>query len=210
MTAIRIVLADDHAIVRHGIRKLIETQADMVVVAELADGYQVIDVLKKTPSDILVLDLSLPRVSGVECLRRIRASELPVRVIVLSMYPEDQLALHLLREGAAAYLSKDRQPTELLAAIRKVSAGERYMTETLRALEHEVGAATSLPHEALTARESQVFQRLIIGRTVSDIAAELDLNASTVSNHLARIKEKLDAQSVGDIMRYAHRVGLLG
>lgn len=206
---ILIMLADDHAIVRQGIRKLIETQPDMRVVSELADGYQVVERLGKEPADILVLDLSLPRVSGVECLRRVRDSGQPVRVIVLSMYPEDQLALHLLREGASAYLSKDRSPEELLTAIRAVHRGEQYVTDTLRSLEAELQGAPGRPHETLTARESQVFQRLIVGRTVSDIAAELDLNASTVSNHVAKIREKLDAQSVGDILRYAHRVGLL-
>ena len=145
MTPIRIALADDHAIVRHGIKKLIETQPDMVVALEFSDGHQVVEQLGKTPVDVLLLDLSLPRVSGVECLRRIKSKGLPVHVIVLSMYPEDQLALHLLREGAEAYLSKDRQPTELLLAIRRVAAGERYVTETLRALEHEVGQTTALP-----------------------------------------------------------------
>ncbi len=206
---IRIMLADDHAIVRQGIRKLIETQPDLRVVGELPDGNQVVEHLSREPADILVLDLSLPRVSGVECLRRIREADLPVRVIVLSMYPEDQLALHLLREGASAYLSKDRSPEELLTAIRVVHRGERYLTDTLRSLEVHLQGGGSLPHETLTARESQVFQRLIVGRTVSDIAAELDLNASTVSNHVAKIREKLDAASVGEILRYAHRVGLL-
>jgi DNA-binding NarL/FixJ family response regulator len=210
MRRIRVVLADDHAIVRHGVKKLIETQPDLEVVGELSDGYNVVEFLEKNPSDVLLLDLSLPRVSGVECLRRIKSRGVPVRVIVLSMYPEDQLALHLLREGASGYLSKDRSPSELLVAIREVAGGGQYLTDTLRALEHEVGTVeTVLPHESLTPRESQVFQRLIVGRTVSDIAAELDLNASTVSNHVARIKEKLQAQSVGDILRYAHRVGLL-
>jgi DNA-binding NarL/FixJ family response regulator len=207
---IRVFIADDHAIVRHGLRELIASCTDMCVVGEATDGRQMLNVAENVECDVIILDLSLPRVGGPEVLRRLRSLRPSLPVLVLTMYPEDQYAVALLRNGASAYLCKDRPSHELLDAIRKVAAGKTYFTETIAqrflSTEKDEGAP---PHAKLTAREHQVFTLIIQGRSSSEIAAELDLTASTVSNHLAKIKEKLDAHSLADIVRYAYRAGLI-
>ncbi len=208
---IRVFLADDHSIVREGLRKLIEQDGDMTVVGEAADGRAVLSAPNRESWDLLVLDLSLPKVGGVEVLRRLR-EELPrLKTVVLSMYPEDQYGLRLLKEGAAAYISKDTDSAELVRAIRVVAAGGTYLSEGL-AQQMRLGGAgrAEAPHTTLSAREHQVFTLLFQGRAVSDIAAELGLSVSTVSNHVARIKEKLGARTIAEIVTYAHRAGLVG
>lgn len=208
---IRVFLADDHSIVREGLRKLIEQDGDMTVVGEAADGRAVLSAPSRESWDLLVLDLSLPKVGGVEVLRRLR-EELPrLKTVVLSMYPEDQYGLRLLKEGAAAYISKDTDSAELVRAIRVVAAGGTYLSEGLAQQMRLGGAARAeAPHTTLSAREHQVFTLLFQGRAVSDIAAELALSVSTVSNHVARIKEKLGARTIAEIVTYAHRAGLVG
>lgn len=209
---IRLILADDHAIVRGGLRKLFAESADFAVVAEAADGRQALQIaLHPTLGwDVLVLDLSLPRVGGMEVLRRVREARPDARVVVLSMYPEDQYALQLRRAGAAAYVSKTMAPEILLEAVRAVAAtGAWSSPATARRLDAEPAGDDGLPHRALSSRELQVFNLILEGQSVTDIAAQLDLRASTVSNHLKAIKTKLDAPNVADIVRYAVRVGLI-
>ncbi len=204
---IRIFLADDHPIVRQGVRRTIEEQPDMTVVGEASDGWQVLNADDRASWDVLVLDLSLPTISGIEVLRRLHA-ELPrLRVLVLSMYAEEQYAGRLLAEGAAGYVSKDEAPSVVLDAIRTVAAGRAWFSpEVLGALQHR---RTEQAHERLSAREYQVFTLLVAGRSVSEIAAELNVSGSTVSNHVTKIREKLGARTVGEIIRYAHQAGFL-
>jgi DNA-binding NarL/FixJ family response regulator len=202
---IRVFIADDHAIVRHGIRQLITSTSDMVVVGEAADGWEVLRAAEQAEWDLVVLDLSLPRLSGIEVLRRLHAAKPELLIIVLSMYPEDQFAARLRDEGAAAYLSKHRSPEELLASIRAIASGGAEAGASSASAEHSV----PLPHETLTARELQVFTLLIQGCTPSEICAELNLTSGTVSTHVHKIKEKLHAPSIAMIVRYAHRMGLI-
>ncbi len=204
---IRIFLADDHPIVRQGVRRTIEEQPDMTVVGEASDGWQVLNAADRASWDVLVLDLSLPTISGIEVLRRLHA-ELPLlRVLVLSMYAEEQYAGRLLAEGAAGYVSKDEPPSAVLAAIRTVAAGRAWFSpEVLNALQH---GRTEQAHERLSAREYQVFTLLVAGRSVSEIASELNVSGSTISNHVTKIREKLGARTVGEIIRYAHKAGFL-
>jgi DNA-binding NarL/FixJ family response regulator len=208
---IRVFIADDHAVLRAGLELMLAATDDMEVVGTAADGRAALASPAIDTCDVLILDLSLPRVSGAEVLRRLheRRPELPI--VILSMYPEDQYALHLLREGASAYLSKDRPPEDLLAALRKVAAGGIYVTDTLaeQALRAK-GAAEGSPHTRLSPREHELFQRVLAGRSVSEIAAELELGISTVSNHLRHIKDKLGAHTTAEIIDYAHRAGLPG
>lgn len=204
---IRIFLADDHPIVRQGVRRTIEEQPDMSVVGEASDGWQVLNADDRGSWDVLVLDLSLPTLSGIEVLRRLHA-ELPrLRILVLSMYAEEQYAGRLLAEGAAGYVSKDEAPSVVLDAIRAVAAGRAWFSpEVLNGLQRH---RTEQPHERLSAREYQVFTLLVAGRSVSEIAAELNVSGSTVSNHVTKIREKLGARTVGEIIRYAHQAGFL-
>ncbi|MFO0552523.1 MAG: response regulator transcription factor [Polyangiaceae bacterium] len=207
---IRVFIADDHAIVRQGLRNIIEAAGDMQVVGEAADGHALL--ARSTAADewdVLILDLSLPKVSGIAALERLRVSHPKLAIVVLSMYGEEQYGASALKAGAAAYLSKDRSGDELLAAIRKVAKGGRYVTETVADQLAAGATGDKLPHERLTAREYQVFLLLVHGRTVSEVAAELDVTAGTVSGHLMKVKEKLGAKSVPEILRYAARVGLI-
>jgi DNA-binding NarL/FixJ family response regulator len=201
---IRVFIADDHPIVRQGLRELIDRQPDMEVVGEADDGYAVVNAEGRETWDVLLLDLSLPRLSGFEVVRRLRSEQASPRIVVLSMYPEDQYARRLMEEGASAYLSKSLAPQEVLRALRAVAAGEVY-TRPGRA--RSEGPVSDEPHKNLSPRENQVFMRLTQGRTVTEIAAELDLSVSTVSTHVTNIKNKLKARSIGDIINYAHRFG---
>jgi two-component system, NarL family, invasion response regulator UvrY len=207
---IRVYIADDHAVVRHGLRQLVESSGDMILAGEAADGRDLLAAAETGSWDVLVLDLSLPKVSGFEALRRLRELRPKLAVVVLSMYAEEQYAVPVMRAGAAAYLSKDRPGEELLSAIRKAARGGTYVTETVaEQMLRAPGKAEKLPHETLTAREYQIFTLIIHGSTVSEIAAELDLTAGTVSGHLQKVKVKLGAHSVAEIVSYAHRQGFI-
>jgi DNA-binding NarL/FixJ family response regulator len=209
---IRIFLADDHEIVLGGLIKLIAENPDMSVVGTATDGRRT---LQRTLEegldwDLLILDLSLPRVGGMEILQRIKEARPLARVIILSMYPEEQYAVQLLRAGADAYLSKAAPPESLLSAIRAVAGGASYTSEAIsRKLHSEGSDEQPQPHRNLSAREFQVFNLLIEGQSVTDIAAQLDLSPSTVSNHVAAIRNKLSVRTVAEVVRYAHRVGLI-
>ncbi len=205
---IRVLLADDHAMFRLGIRRILSTEDGIEVVGEVGDGLDVFGFLADNEVDVLVLDLSLPGLSGLQILGRIGDEAPRVSVVVLTMYPEDHFAASLIRQGAGAYISKSSSPDELVKAIRVVADGGIYLTSKLRAIE-ERGTSGSRPHERLSPRETQVFMSLIGGKTVSETAAEIDLAVSTVSTVVSRIKDKLGAGSVADLVLYAHRVGLL-
>lgn len=202
MSAIRVYIADDHAIVRKGLCAYLAEVGGFEVVGEASDGRQVLSAEKLAECDVLVLDLSLPVVSGTEVLRRVHARYPALRVIVHSMHPEEQFARRALVGGAAAYVSKERPPGELVVAIRAAMRGET----AAAVAPDEVSAA---PHSSLSEREHQVFMLMVGGRTVSDIAAELDLHSSTVSNHLARIKKKLGVSTVAEMVAYAFAEGLV-
>ncbi|APR74739.1 DNA-binding response regulator, LuxR family protein [Minicystis rosea] len=204
---IKVFIADDHAIVRHGLRQLIESSGDMELAGEAIDGRELLVAAETGGWDVLILDLSLPRVSGLEALRRIRERWPRLAIVVLSMYAEEQYAVPVMRAGAAAYLSKDRPGNELMAAIRKAASGGTYVTATVA--EQVLRAPDKLPHETLTAREYQIFTLVVHGSTVSEIAAELNLTAGTVSGHLQRVKTKLGAHSIAEIVSYAHRMGFV-
>jgi DNA-binding NarL/FixJ family response regulator len=208
---IRVLLADDHPLVRQGVRSVVDRQPDMRVIGEAGDVAALDAWLSRSDVDVLVLDLSLPGVSsGLDLTRRVRRAAPALPIVIFTMYAEDVLGLHLLREGALAYLSKDRAPDELLRAVRKAARRERYVTDRLADLAVSRGPAEEQPpHQTLTPREYQVFLLLLQGRAPTEIAQELALNPSTVSNHLAHLREKLGATSNADVLRYAHRVGLL-
>ena len=208
---IRVFVADDHAIVRDGLRRLLAETTDMVLAGETRKGREVLDRAPAEAWDVLVLDLSLEDIGGIEVLRRLREQAPKLPVIVLSMYPEEQYALRILKMGASAYLSKGRSSAELLDAIRAASQGKRYLTpEVAESLLSPGSGASAVPHERLSEREHQVFLLVAEGLSSGEIATQLDLSPSTVSSHLVHIREKLGVRTNGEIMRYAYRAGLKG
>ena len=202
---IRVILAEDHAVVRAGIQRLIEQAGDMQVVAEATTGDQVLDTLRAHTCDVLLLDITLPGQSGLELLPHIQALPKPPAVLMLSMHDEPQIANRALKLGASGYATKAGEPALLIAAVRKLAAGGRYIDPTLAdRLVFEVGLGHGKPpHAHLSEREFQVFLRLAQGAGVNDVAEALSISAKTVSTHKVRLMQKLNLQSTADLVRYA-------
>lgn len=207
---IRIVLADDHAIVREGLKHILSNEPEFAVVGEAADGHEVLRLVRELPLDLLVLDLSMPGRSGMELIKLVHAERPRVRILVLSMHQEAQYAVRAIKSGAAGYLTKESAPGELAQALRKIAAGGAYVSaEVAQAL--ALGAmpdAERPPHQTLSTREFDVFQRLVAGASVTEIATTLHLSVKTVSTHKANLMAKLGVSSAPDMVRYAIRHGL--
>ncbi len=202
---IRVLVAEDHTIVREGIKQLIGMAKDMQVVGEAGNGEQLMDVLRQTPCDVVLLDISMPGVNGLEAIPRIRALLQPPAVLMLSMHDEAQMAARALKVGAAGYATKDSDPALLLTAIRKVASGGRYIDPELAdRMVFEVGLTDSRPpHALLSERAFSVFERLLPGESVNEIAQHLAISSKTVSTHKARLMEKMGAHSVAELVKYA-------
>jgi DNA-binding NarL/FixJ family response regulator len=205
---IRVLIVDDHAIFRRGVVSLIAGTNDIRVVAEADDGITATRVGGEVGWDVAVLDISMPRRNGIEVLRRLAKAFPDRKIVMLSQFPEDQFAARVMREGAAGYVSKSGPPERLLEVIRSVARGRSI--PPVPAAANTLGAgAKAAPHERLTPREYQVFTLIANGRSVTEAAAELDVAVSTVSNHVFNIKDKLGATTIGAIVAYAHRIGLV-
>jgi DNA-binding NarL/FixJ family response regulator len=207
---IRIVVADDHTIVREGLKQLLAAAADLTVVGEAQNGHEVIERVRSLEFEVLLLDMSMPGRSGIDLIKQVYAEKPALRVLVLSMHQEQQYAVRAIRAGAAGYLTKDSASAQLVSAIRKVAGGGAFITEAV-AQELALGAmpqAEALPHQSLSDREFQVFRELVAGKAVSDIASELNLSVKTVSTHKARIMEKMSMRNPAELIRYAihHRL----
>ena len=190
---IRVVIADDHTILREGLRQLLGSAPDIAVVSEAADGHEVMARVRADEFDVLLLDMSMPGKSGIELIKQVKAERPKLRVLVLSMHEEQQYAVRALKAGASGYLTKDSAATQLVTAIRKVAGGGAFITAEV-AEQLALGAmpdSEGPPHTRLSDREYEVFQLLVAGVTVSDIAARLNLSGKTVSTHKARLMEKL-------------------
>jgi DNA-binding NarL/FixJ family response regulator len=210
--AIRIFIADDHPIVRQGLRRIVEADAGMAIAGEAGDAASLCAALAHTATDVVLLDVSMPGGLFLETLRELRAKHPTVRVLVLSVHPEDQWAVRALRAGASGYLTKDHSPDQLLDAIRRVYRGGKYVSPTLaeHLAEHLEGGAERAPHELLSDREFEVMRRLGSGLTVSQIASELAISAKTVSTYRTRILEKMAVATNAELVRYASKHGLIG
>ncbi|WP_460566316.1 response regulator [Hydrogenophaga aquatica] len=201
-----LLLADDHGLVREGLKQLFGLTSDIRVEAEATNGAQVLEALRQHDYDLVLLDMTMPGISGPDLIARIRAQESAPPVLVLSMHNEPQIARRALSAGASGYLTKDNNPEVLLSAVRKVAAGGRYLDPALAeamAFENMQAPKARPPHETLSDRELQVFNLLAKGMGVNEIAQELSISNKTVSTHKARLMEKLGLTSTADIVRYA-------
>ena len=207
---IRVVVADDHQILREGLKQLLLAAGDLQVVGEAADGFEVLQRIRTLDFDVLLLDMSMPGKSGVELIKQVKAEKPKLRILVLSMHEEHQYAVRAIRAGASGYLTKESAAPQLVAAIRKVAGGGAFISaEVAERLALDAMPHADRPlHESLSDREYQVFRALVNGQTVSEIASALHLSAKTVSTHKARLMEKLQVQSNAEIVHYAlkHRL----
>ena len=202
---IRLVLADDHAILREGLKQVLRTQGDFEVVAEAQDGHEVLSRVRSLDFDVLVLDMSMPGKSGVELIKQVKAEKPKLRILVLTMHEEHQYAVRAIRAGASGYLTKEGASAQLVNAIRKVAGGGAYISAEV-AEQLALGAmpgAQAAPHETLSDREFQVFRLIAEGKSVSDIAERLNLSVKTVSTHKANLMQKMSMSTTGEIIRYA-------
>ena len=207
---IRVVIADDHTILREGLRQLLGASADVEVVAEAADGHEVLARVRNLDFDVLLLDMSMPGRSGIELIKQVKAEKPKLRVLVLSMHEETQYAVRAIKAGASGYVTKDSAGTQLVTAIRRVAGGGAFITPEV-AEQLALGAmpgAEGPAHQRLSDREFEVFQLLVAGETVTDIASKLNLSGKTVSTHKARLMEKLGIDNQADLVRYAMKHGL--
>jgi DNA-binding NarL/FixJ family response regulator len=201
---IKILIADDHAVVREGVKRILADQP-LYRFGEAATAEEALSAIRNSDWDILILDLSLPVRGGLAVLEEVRSLAPKLRTIVYSMHPEDQFGLRILRAGAVGYLAKERAPEELVQAIEKVRAGGVYVTETLAEnLAALLKSGIDEPlHSRLSSREYTVFEQIAKGQSVSQIAEELCLSVKTVSTYRARILEKMGLASNSDLIRYA-------
>lgn len=208
---IRVLIADDHAIVREGLKQIVAQTTDIVVVDEATNANEVTEKLRKQQFDLILLDISMPGRSGLDVLVEIKRDYPAIPVLILSLHTEDQYALRTLKAGAAGYLTKESAPDQLILALRKVASGGRFMSSRL-AEKLAFGLVSDRggdPHETLSNREFQVFRMIAAGRTVKDIANDLSLSVKTISTNRTRILEKMHLRNNADITQYALQHKLL-
>lgn len=200
---IRIVIADDHAIIRGGLKQIVTTTADIVVVGEATQGSEVLEQCRQTPCDLLLLDMTMPGLNGVELIRRLHEERPALPILVLSMHNEGQIVARALKAGAAGYVTKDSEPEILLSAIRKVAAGGRFIDPALvETMVFSVGGNNSLPHDTLSERELQVLKMIAAGGSLGNIAEQLHVSPKTISTHKMRLMLKLGIDNNADLIRY--------
>ena len=203
--AIRVLITDDHTIVREGLCRILGASPDMVVVGEATNGIETMRKIETCNPDVALVDISMPGMNGIELISRIRAEHPKLPVLVLSMHKEEQFAVRALKLGAAGYLTKDCAPEQLARAIHKVVAGGKFITPAVaEALATSiVPAQMEMPHTLLSNREFQIFRMLVAGQSVNEIAQELSLSANTVSTHKRRLMNKLGMDNNAGLVRYA-------
>lgn len=208
---IRVLLADDHALMREGLKQLFECAEDLEVAAEAANGDEVVAFLQKGHYGLLLLDVTMPGLHGIDLIARIRQLPDAPPILMLSMHSETQIAKRMLKAGAAGYITKDSAPKDLIEAVRRVAAGGRYLSPNLaESIAFETGdAVASVPHALLTDRELHILCLLVSGRKAADVAQELGISIKTVSAHKVHIKNKMNIDNDAKLMRYAVENGLI-
>jgi DNA-binding NarL/FixJ family response regulator len=201
----KILIADDHAIVRHGLKQILADEFKKADFGEARNGQEVLDFIWKENWDVVVLDITMPGRSGLEVLKEIKKARPRLPVLVLSMHPEDQFAVRVLKSGASGYMTKESAPNELVGAIRKIMAGGRHISTSVAEIMASYITLDSQrpPHEQLSNREFQVMRLIASGKTVSEIARMLSLSVRTISTYRARILEKTGMKTNAELTHYA-------
>jgi DNA-binding NarL/FixJ family response regulator len=204
---IRVFIADDHAIVREGLKQILAEQRDIIVAGEAENGNDAVRLFRKSRCQVMLLDISMPDRNGIEVLRLVKKDKPELAVLMLSMHREDQYAIRSLKAGAAGYLTKQSAPRELVTAIRQVAAGQKYVSAALaQALASQVGGDHDTPvHETLSDREYQTLTMIASGKTVSEIANDLSLSVKTISEYRARLLVKMKLKNSAELTHYAIR-----
>lgn len=208
---IKIVIADDHPIVREGLKQILADSSDIKVAAEAGDGHELLKLIRKGGVDVVLLDITMPGLMGLDALKQMRVEYPDLPILVLSMHPEEQYGIRVLKAGASGYLMKSAAPDQLVGAIRKVYRGGKYVSPSLAekmAFGLQTGAS-GLPHETLSDREYQVLCMIASGKTVKEIAGELSLSEKTISTYRTRILEKMDMKSSAELTHYAIKLDLV-
>jgi two-component system, NarL family, invasion response regulator UvrY len=208
--ALRILIVDDHAIVREGLVRILEGTGRGWRVAEATSGFQALEWLRRNEAQLAIVDLSMPGMSGLDLIARLRKEFAQLRVLVLSMHAEEQYALRAFQAGAHGYVTKDRAPAELVDAVAKVAGGGAYVTASLaEQVVQALNGAQAVPkHAHLSNRELEVLRRIVAGQRLSDIACDLHLSIKTISTHKRRIQDKLQLPSMAALIRYGMEHGL--
>jgi two-component system, NarL family, response regulator NreC len=210
MKRIRILLADDHAVVRQGFKMILSAQPDMEIVGEAGNGREAIELAESLKPDIVVMDVAMPELNGIEATRRLSTSSPHARVIALSMHKDNVYVREILRAGARGYLLKDSVAADVVSAIRAVARGESYLSPAVsNAVLDDYRKHVTNPIDLLSSREREVLQMLAEGKTNKEIAVVLNLSVYTVDAHRGRIMEKLNVHSINELVRFAVRNGLI-
>ncbi len=201
----KILVADDHAIVRAGLKQILSANSDMEVAGEAQNGQEALDAISKDHWDVVLLDMSMPGLSGIDLIKRIKEKKPEINILVLSMHQEDQFAVRALKAGASGYLNKDSASELLVSAIRRVAAGGKHISRVLaEKLAYEIDPFKSTPsHETLSDREFQIFRMIAEGMQINEIANELSLSPKTVSTHKHRLMTKLNISNNVELIQYA-------
>lgn len=208
---IKTLIVDDHSVVREGLKKILSEAPNITVADEASTGHEVLKKIKDSNFDVIVLDVSLPDINGLDVLKQIRSTKPDLPVLIFSIYPEERYAIRFLRAGASGYLTKKNAPEELIRAIRKISQGRKYITSFLaEKLVYDLGDDNKEPlHEKLSDREFQVMIMIALGKRAKEIAKELFLSEKTINNYKSRILEKMKMKNNAEIIHYAMREGLI-
>jgi two-component system invasion response regulator UvrY len=208
---IRILIADDHAVVREGLKQILSGTRDLIVADEASNAMEVMEKIQNNHFDVLILDISMPGRSGLDILKELKEQKPRLQVLVLSMYPEEQYAVRVLKAGAAGYLTKESAPSKLITAVRHISHGRKYVNALLaEKIAFDLQEDSKKPlHENLSNREFQVFRMIISGKTVKEIAQILSLSDKTISTYRSRILEKMGMKNNIELTRYAVQHNLI-
>lgn len=208
---INVFIADDHALIREGIKNLLSSLPDIKLVGETANPFEIIEQIKKNKCDVLILDLSMPGKNGLDVIKEIKSISPEIKILVMTMMPEDQFAKRTIKAGASGYLTKESAPEELITAIRRIASGRKYVSQSLaERLAQDLDSSAEKPiQDLLSDREFQVMKMIASGKAQTEIANELAISVSTVNTYRGRILAKLNLTSNAELIHFAYQNNLI-